>query len=102
MTKDGCKSGRASVLCLYLFHESHCFRIGDHAMNEPYPSSIIGILQVVLRVLEKSSSIPQQSPALIKIREGVAAMVVELEPLARLEPHAGTFRPKTGPDLYMH
>lgn len=62
-----------------------------------YASTLISVLRATLRTMEKSPDVPSDSMALVKLREGVEAMIAELEPAARKEPQ---FEVKTGPDLY--
>lgn len=60
-------------------------------------SSLISIAQTLLQTLQRSSALPVDSPALQKLREGVAEVVAELEPAAKKEPK---FEPRMGADLY--
>lgn len=62
-----------------------------------YANTLISVLHATLRTMERSPEVPSDSPALLKLREGVDAMIAELEPAARREPR---FEVKTGPDLY--
>ena len=55
-------------------------------MTSPFPGTIIGVLQRALLLVEGSFVGDKRSRGLQKLREGVAAMIAELEPLARCEP----------------
>ena len=69
-------------------------------MLAPFPSTVIGILNGALRVAENSRLLSENSPALLKMREGIAAVIAELQPIAALEERTQVLVCKTGPDLY--
>jgi hypothetical protein len=60
-------------------------------------ASLISIARTMLRTLERSSQLPADNPALEKLREAVAEIILELAPAAKKEPK---FVLRTGPDLY--
>ena len=60
-------------------------------------SSLISIARTMLRTLERSSKLPPDSPALAKLREAVAEIILELVPASKKEPK---FVLRTGPDVY--
>lgn len=64
----------------------------------PYASTLISVLRATLKTMERSPEVPPDSPALQRLRDGVEAMVAELEPAATKEPK---FELRTGPDLYL-
>jgi len=60
-------------------------------------SSLNSIARTMLRTLERSSKLSADNPALVKLREAVAEIVLELARAAKKEPK---FVLRTGPDLY--
>lgn len=70
-------------------------------MLAPFPSSVISILKAALRTVENSGLLAENSPGVQRMREGFAAAIAELEPLAALEEQSShVLVSKTGPDLY--
>jgi len=73
-------------------------RLSDSEMRSLLPaSSLISIARTMLRTLERSSKRSPDNPALVKLREAVAEIVLELAPAAKKEPK---FVLRTGPDFY--
>lgn len=60
-------------------------------------TTLITILRATLRTIERSPEVPSGSAAVQKLREGIDAVIEELEPIAQKEPR---FEPRTGADLY--
>ena len=54
---------------------------------EPFASTLVGVLQGTLDLVEKSGHVPEQSPALQNFRTAVERLVRELEDTAKREPH---------------
>jgi hypothetical protein len=65
-------------------------------MLTPYASTVIGVLKATLRLVETCCHIPETSPALKKLREGVHEVTAELEVTAKREPHHEAVVPADG------
>jgi hypothetical protein len=53
----------------------------------PYASTVIGVLNAALRLVDTCCHIPETSLALQKLRESVREVTAELELIAKKEPH---------------
>lgn len=65
----------------------------------PCASTLIRLLLATLRTVEHSSHVSPGSRAIQKLRDGVEAMIAELESAARVEPRRHLSF-STGADLY--
>jgi hypothetical protein len=57
-------------------------------MSVPYASTVIGVLKAALRLVETCCHLPENSPALEKLREAVREVTAELEVVAKKEPRS--------------
>lgn len=69
-------------------------------MPSPFPSTVIGILQGALHLVESSGLVAENSAALSNLRKAVAEIESELKPLAALEGTSIEREFKTGAGLY--
>ena len=67
-------------------------------MPMPYASTVIGVLEAAMRLVETCCHLPETSPALQKLREAVQEVTAELEVISRKEPHSEFS--SAGPDFY--
>jgi hypothetical protein len=65
-------------------------------MTMPYASTVIGVLNAALRLVDSCCHIPETSPALHKLREAVHEVTAELELIAKKEPHHEAVHPADG------